>query len=62
VRYGGPHSGAELRAKRLHELVVLLGHLEIALCDEDLAVSGLHSQEPHRGDYDKAIRKTKSLL
>ena len=58
----GPHALVELRAERVDERLVLLGHLDVALGDEHLAVPGLHPQEPHpASDYDKANKSRARL-
>src|SRR3954452_22027119 len=45
----GRESLGELGAERLDELALLGGDLGIALGEQDLAMTGLHTQELHRG-------------
>src|SRR4051794_40306697 len=48
ARHGGPEALVELAAELLHEALLLLGHVDVALRDENLTVPGLHAQELHR--------------
>src|SRR5918998_6234945 len=43
VRDRRPHPRLELGTEGLDEILVLLGNLDVPLCDEDLAVTGLHA-------------------
>ncbi len=47
-RHGRPHARVELAAERLDQLPLLLGHLDVALGEHDLTMTGLHPQELHR--------------
>src|SRR3954453_21392190 len=43
--HGGPHAFVELASKRLHQSLLVLEHLGIALREENFTVSGFHAKE-----------------
>ena len=43
--HGGPHPLVELLPEGLDQPLLLLAHARIALCEQDLPVTGLHAQE-----------------
>ena len=49
--HGGPHPLVQLAAELLDEPLLVLTDPRIALGEQNLAVSGLHAQEPHEPDY-----------
>src|SRR3954469_25251033 len=54
ARHGGPETLVELPAELLHQTLLVFGHADVALRDEDLSVARLHAQELHRrADYVK---------
>ena len=58
----GPHPLVELAAELLDEALLVPGHLDVALGEEDLAVARLHAQEPHRrAIMAKAARRSADL-
>src|SRR3954471_11605658 len=52
-RDGGPHALVELTAELGQEHLLLGGDLDVALRQEDLAMTGLPAQEPPPRDYGK---------
>ena len=59
-RHRRPHAELELAPELLDEPLLVLAHARIALGEQDLAVPGLHAQEPHASEYarDRACAAT----